>query len=103
MIKASDIFATSAHLSVRTALHTAGWTRNQHAARSLLELRHKLAWQSNAHGVTPLVRVEHLLDNPDALEALARELAGAGRRCATKAELEEIVKILEEAPVSENS
>lgn len=81
----------------QSPLHTAAWSGNLHATQRLLQLAPRLAWQRNTQGMTPLERVEHLINNPQAIQHLAKELELQGRRCATKDELLKVVDLLEKA------
>ena len=81
----------------QSPLHTAAWTGNLHAVKRLLLMAPKLAWQRNSQNMTPLERVEYLIEVPQALQILSRELQTQGRRCPTKAELLEVVTLLEKA------
>lgn len=81
----------------QSPLHTAAWNGNLHATRRLLQLAPELAWQRNAQGMTPLERIEYLINNPRAIQHLAKELELQGRRCATKDELVKVVNLLEKA------
>ncbi|MDA7088965.1 ankyrin repeat domain-containing protein [Pseudomonas sp. SA3-5] len=80
----------------QSPLHTAAWCANKHAVKRLLQLAPHLAWKRNAQGMTPLERVEYLIEEPEALEALARDLNKNGRQCASMQELLSIVSLLEE-------
>lgn len=81
----------------QSPLHTAAWSGNLHATKRLLKLAPQLAWQRNSQGMTPLERVEYLIENPGALQALARELAKNGRVCPSRRNLEAIITELERA------
>jgi len=81
----------------QSPLHTAAWTGNLHAVKRLLLMAPKLAWQRNSQNMTPLERVEYLVEVPQGLQILSRELQTQGRRCPTKAELLEVVRLLEKA------
>lgn len=87
------------HLTIdgQSPLHTASWTANLHATKRLLQLAPKLAWQRNSQNMTPLERVEYLIENPQALQTLGEQLRQNGRRCASKQELVNIVRELEQA------
>ncbi|MBK3453243.1 ankyrin repeat domain-containing protein [Pseudomonas sp. MF6754] len=81
----------------QSPLHTAAWSGNLHATQRLLQLAPRLAWERNTQGMTPLERVEYLINNPQAIQHLAKELELQGRRCATKDELLKVVALLEKA------
>tara|TARA_R110000751_G_scaffold271352_1_gene371125 strand:- start:10380 stop:13082 length:2703 start_codon:yes stop_codon:yes gene_type:complete len=81
----------------QSPLHTAAWTGNLHTINRLLSLAPDLAWQQNTQNMTPLERVEYLLEVPQALQMLSKQLETQGRRCPTKAELAEVVGLLEKA------
>ncbi len=83
----------------RSVLHTAVWTGNLHAAKRLVLLAPELAWKRDLHGMTPLELAEHLVADPQAMQALADEGHRVGQVCATRRELEDIASILEKAPV----
>ena len=80
----------------QSPLHTASWTANLHAVKRLIELAPHLAWQCNSQGDTPLEHVERLIENPIVLKKLSNALALQGDRCASKAELMNVVKLLEQ-------
>ena len=48
-------------------------------------------------------RAEDLLEHPEKLQALAKERARSGKRCATVSELTEIVQVLEAALTTANA
>lgn len=81
----------------QSPLHTASWTANKHAVSNLLQRAPKLAWQRNSQGMTPLEQVEFLIENPEALQGLAKRLTRDGKRCASKQELVSIAQLLEKA------
>jgi hypothetical protein len=81
----------------QSPLHTAAWSGNLHATQRLLQLAPELAWQRNTQGMTPLERIEYLINNPQEIQLLAKELELQGRRCATKDELVKVVNLLEKA------
>jgi hypothetical protein len=79
----------------QSPLHTAAWTGNRYATRRLVNLEPRLAWKRNSQGMTPLEQIKHLIENPCALQVLAKELDG--RECPSKQDLEVIVPELERA------
>lgn len=81
----------------QSPLHTAAWSGNLHATQRLLHLAPELAWQRNTQGMTPLERIEYLINNPQAIQLLAKELEQQGRRCPSKDELVKVVNLLEKA------
>lgn len=81
----------------QSPLHTAAWNGNLHATQRLLQLAPELTWQRNTQGMTPLERIEYLINNPQEIQLLAKELELQGRRCATKDELVNVVNLLEKA------
>jgi hypothetical protein len=81
----------------QSPLHTAAWSGNLHATQRLLQLAPELAWQRNTQGMTPLERTEYLINNPQEIQHLAKELERQGRRCATKDELVKVINLLEKA------
>jgi hypothetical protein len=83
----------------RTVLHTAAWTANIYAIERLLELAPILAWQRDSQGLTPLELVEMLIEQPEAHEMLASELNNTGRRVPSKEQFQEVLELLEQAPI----
>jgi hypothetical protein len=82
----------------RSPLHTASWAGHIHAARRLSQLAPRLVWQRDANNMTPLELAESLIDQPAALEELAKRRAQDSKRCASRKELEAIVHLLEQVP-----
>lgn len=82
----------------RTPLHTASWVANLHALRRLLQLAPELAWQRDSYDMTPLELTEYLIEVPEALQELNNELLKNGRGATSKAVLDEVVHLLEQAP-----
>ncbi len=82
----------------QSPLYTASWSANLHATKHLLQLAPELAWQRNSQGMTPLELVEFLIENPEALRELAKQLRQNGSPVTSKEELLDIVQLLEQAP-----
>lgn len=82
----------------RSPLHTASWAGHVHAVKRLSQLAPGLVRQRDVHNMTPLELAESLIEQPDALEFLAKRRAQDGKRCASKKELEAIVQLLEQVP-----
>ena len=82
----------------RSPLHTASWAGHIHAAKRLSQLAPRLVWQRDANNMTPLELAESLIEQPAALEVLAKRRAQDGKRCASKKELEAIVHLFEQMP-----
>ena len=87
----------------RSALHTASWAGHVHAVKRLSQLAPALVNERDIHGHTPLEMAEDLLEHPEKLQALAKERARSGKRCATVSELTEIVQVLEAALTTANA
>jgi hypothetical protein len=82
----------------RSALHTASWAGHIHAVKRLCQLAPGLVWQRDTNNMTPLELAEALIEQPEALDALAKRRAQDGKRCASLKELETTVQLLEQVP-----
>lgn len=81
----------------RSPLHTASWSADLHSVGRVLQLAPELAWQRDKYGMTPLELVEDLIEDPEHLKVLEKQLVQRGRQCASKEELLIVSKLLEQA------
>lgn len=84
----------------RSPLHTAAWSGHLYAVRRLAQLASQLIWKRDSQDLTPLELAEDLIEHPNKLDALREQRAKDGKGCASKEELEFVVEILEQTPVS---
>lgn len=83
----------------RNPLHTAAWSGNDYGVTQILARAPQLAWQRDSYGMTPLELAEALLDKPDALAHLNKELEKQKRKPVYAKDLQGLISSLENAPV----
>ena len=83
----------------RSPLHTATWSGHLYAVKRLAQLAPQLIRARDFHGNSPLELAEDLLEHPDKLKLLRDLRVQDGKGCASIKELEEVVAVLENAPI----